>query len=127
MRKTSRRGKRSRGEVVFQIEEARQLRLVDDRRAQHGLRPVPRDVGIAREEPFLRCIVQHHVFSGACDVMDDRGGQRAARIGGNRLQHDFLPTHRALGLDEKLALFFEKQEAPLRARVFENQFHQLAQ
>ena len=64
-------------QAVFQVQQADEIRLAQDRQAQHGLRRLVREVRVGGERVLGRRLHQQHRFTAAPDILDQ--GQRQVR------------------------------------------------
>src|SRR5262249_35261587 len=83
-------------ERVLEVEDARELALVDEREAEHGARVPRAEVSLAREARRLERRVEHDGLARARDVVDDARGQErqpvlARVLGRSRLEAELLP------------------------------------
>ena len=116
----------SRSQTVFQVQDARQVRLLEQRQAEHGARVLPPKVVVIREQGRQGRVVQQHAFTGPHHVSKHRLGQLAG-FDGRATDLDLMTvrSHRCLGLDRIAAVRSRKdQQNPIGARLLQDQSQQ---
>ena len=113
------------GQVVFQVEHADELGLVQQRQAENGAGAMLSDIGIGRKGVLGCGIVEDHALPRAQDIMEDRIRQRGSGHGLVAQTHDDrVATGRGFRLDPLLRAACKDQQAALRPRLLDRGAHE---
>ena len=113
------------GQVVFQVEHADELGLVQQRQAENGAGAMLPDVGICGKGVLGGSIVEDHALPRAQDIMEDRLRQRGSGHGLVAQMHDDrVAAGRGFRLDPLLRAACQDQQAALRPRLLDRGAHE---
>ena len=115
----------ARRQVVFKIENAREVRLVDQRQTQNGPDAMVKDVGIRRKGVLCRGIIENHVVSSSHHVAND-GLRQHGRVGGGipLVHRDGIAAGGCLRLNQELIALWADEKTAFSAGVLDRRAHE---
>ena len=110
--------------MVFEVYNAEQFGLVEDRQADDRFRLLPQDVWVRGKSSVAPCIVEAHRLAGALDILDDPPRDFLAGFEGHRGQtRDPAESHISPHDDQPAAVVLPEEHPALGPRMLDDEGH----